>query len=77
VTHEFVEAKEELLAVELPYDKRRLYDDLSNMYYGDIFSNSPKSEVDRLKQRKERLRIQRQMSSRQNIQLLRFSEQDV
>lgn len=49
LVNEFIDAKEGKITVELPYNKEKLYDDLANMYYGDIFSNSPKSEVERLK----------------------------
>lgn len=52
VANTFVDIKDSKLAVELPFDKKNLYEDLSNMYYGDVFSNSPKTELERLKNRK-------------------------
>ena len=47
----YVKGYDHRMEIVLPYDKSNLYSDLSNMYYGDIFSNSPKNELDRLKER--------------------------
>jgi|TARA_B110000285_G_C14982425_1_gene542100 hypothetical protein len=57
VTDTFVDFKDIKLSVELPFDKKNLYEDLSNMYYGDVFSNSPKTELERLQNRKNKLKL--------------------
>jgi hypothetical protein len=46
------------------------------MYYGDVFSNSPKTEIQRLQNRKLKLKLQRSLSTNLNKEMLRFDEQD-
>jgi hypothetical protein len=42
---------------DLPFEKDDLYRDLKNIYYGDLFFNSPKTELDRLKSKKNLLKL--------------------
>ena len=49
--------------IDLPYEKDHLYSDLKNIYYGDLFFNSPKSDLDRLRNKKNMLKLQRTFST--------------
>lgn len=70
----FVDIKDTKLNIELPYDKKSLYEDLSNMYYGDVFSNSPKTELERLQNRKNKLKLQRSLSLNSKKYMLKFDD---
>ena len=48
ILDKFLTSNGSKVEIDLPYEKERLYSDLKNIYYGDLFFNSPKSDLDRL-----------------------------
>ena len=63
ILNQFMKNKGSSLKIDLPFEKDSLYKDLKKVYYGDLFFNSPKSELERLQDKKSLLKIQRSFSS--------------
>lgn len=57
ILKQFLTRKMSDVKADLPFEKDDLYRDLKNIYYGDLFFNSPKTELDRLKSKKNLLKL--------------------
>lgn len=76
ILDKFLANKNKKVNIDLPYEREDLYSELKNIYYGDMFFNSPKSELERLKSKKTMLKLQRTFSTHAGKDMLSFGQDD-